>query len=74
MGWLELEKLVKETKVNFPKGSRVRLIFMDDPQAPNPGTLGTVKGVDDIGSILVDWDSGSSLNVLQGVDRIELVK
>lgn len=53
MGWLELEKLVKETKVNFPKGSRVRLVYMDDPQAPKSGTLGTVKGVDDIGSILV---------------------
>lgn len=69
-----MKKTVEEMKAQFPKGSRVRLIFMDDPQAPKSGTLGTVRGVDDIGSILVDWDSGSSLNVLQGVDRIELVK
>lgn len=69
-----LREIVKEKRANFPKGSRVRLIFMDDPQAPKSGTLGTVRGVDDIGSILVDWDSGSSLNVLQGVDKIELVK
>lgn len=47
---------------------------MDDPQAPKVGTLGTVRGVDDIGSILVDWDSGGSLNVLQGVDKIEIIK
>ena len=26
------------------------------------------QGVDDIGSILVDWDNGSSLNVVYGAD------
>lgn len=74
MDYQKLRRTVEERKTQFPKGSRVKLIFMDDPQAPKPGTLGTVRGVDDIGSILVDWDSGGSLNVLQGVDRIELVK
>lgn len=74
MDYQKLRRTVEERKAQFPKGSRVKLIFMDDSQAPNPGTLGTVKGVDDIGSILVDWDSGSSLNVLQGIDRIEIVK
>lgn len=69
-----MKRTVEERKAQFPKGSRVRLIFMDDPQAPKPGTLGTVKGVDDIGSILVDWDSGGSLNVLQGIDKIEIVE
>ena len=69
-----MKKTVEEMKAQFPKGSRVKLIFMDDLQAPKPGTLGTVRGVDDIGSILVDWDSGSSLNVLQGVDKIEIVE
>ncbi len=74
MDYQKLRRTVEERKAQFPKGSRVKLIFMDDSQAPKVGTLGTVRGVDDIGSILVDWDSGSSLNVLQGVDRIELVK
>lgn len=74
MDYQKLRRTVEERKTQFPKGSRVKLIFMDDSQAPKSGTLGTVRGVDDIGSILVDWDSGSSLNVLQGVDRIELVK
>lgn len=74
MDYKKLKETVEETKAQFPKGSRVRLIFMDDPQAPKVGTLGTVRGVDDIGSILVDWDSGGSLNVLQGVDKIEIIK
>lgn len=35
------------------------------------GTQGTVTGVDDTGSLLVDWDNGSGLNVIYGVDRVK---
>ena len=52
----------------FPKGTRVELVQMDDPQAPPIGTKGTVIGVDDIGSIMVRWDNGSSLNIDYGED------
>jgi hypothetical protein len=34
----------------YPKGARVELLKMDDPQAPPVGTKGTVIAVDDIGS------------------------
>lgn len=63
------EELLKK----YPVGSRVRLLKMNDIQAPPIGTLGTVKGVDDILSILVSWDNGSGLNVVYGEDQIELV-
>ena len=52
----------------FPKGTRVELVKMNDPQAPPIGTKGTVRGVDDIGSIMVTWDSGGSLSVVYGDD------
>lgn len=52
----------------FPRGTRVELVQMDDPQAPPIGTRGTVLRVDDIGSIMVAWDSGGSLNVVYGED------
>lgn len=52
----------------FPRGTRVELVQMDDPQAPPVGTKGTVLGVDDIGSIMVRWDNGSGLNVAYGED------
>ncbi len=52
----------------YPKGSRVELVEMDDPQAPPIGTHGTVLGVDDIGSIMVRWDNGSGLSVAWGAD------
>ena len=54
----------------YPKSTRVELVWMDDPQAPPIGTKGTVIGVDDIGSILVTWDNGSHLNVTFGEDIV----
>lgn len=53
----------------YPKGSHVELVQMDDPQAPPIGTHGTVIGVDDIGSIMVDWDNGCGLSVAWGADH-----
>lgn len=59
---------VERIRAQYPVGCRVELIKMDDMQAPPIGTKGTVIGVDDIGSILVSWDNGSSLHVLYGED------
>ena len=57
----------------YPKGSRVELVQMDDPQAPPIGTNGTVIGVDDIGSIMVDWDNGCGLSVAWGADHFRRI-
>ena len=43
---------VQVLRDRYPAGTRVELVQMDDPQAPPVGTKGTVKGVDDIGSII----------------------
>ena len=66
----ELESLRKE----YPKGTRVELVKMDDVQEPPIGTKGTVIGIDDIGSIMVSWDNGSSLNVVLGEDVVKVIK
>ena len=57
----------------YPPGTRVALVHMDDVQAPPIGTRGTVTGVDDTGSVLVNWDNGSGLNVVWGVDAVRKV-
>ena len=62
---------VERLRLRYPAGTRVELVKMDDVQAPPIGTLGTVTGVDDTGSLLVDWDNGSGLNVIYGVDRVK---
>ena len=61
-------------KKNYPQGTRVELTFMDDVAAPPIGTKGTVIAVDDIGSILVDWDNGSKLNVVYGIDVVKKLR
>ena len=48
---------IRALKEKYPKGTRVELVRMDDCQAPPIGTRGTVRGVDDAGSILVAWDT-----------------
>ena len=48
--------------------------WMDDIQAPPPGTKGTVLGVDDTGSLLMRWDTGSGLNVVYGEDIVHIIK
>ena len=60
---------LEQLRTSFPAGTRIVLIEMDDPQAPPSGTQGTVRGVDDIGDILVAWDTGGSLSLIPGVDR-----
>ena len=57
----------------YPAGARVQLLWMDDVQAPPTGTKGTVWGVDDTGSIMVQWDNGSSLNVVYGIDSCKVI-
>lgn len=55
----------------FPPGRRVRLVRMEDAQAPPAGTCGTVRCVDDLGSIHIAWDTGGSLAALDGEDVVE---
>ena len=40
---------------------------------PPIGTQGTVISVDDIGSIMVRWDTGGRLSVVYGVDKYRLI-
>ena len=62
------KETLQALRERYPKGTRVELVQMGDPQAPPVGTKGTVKGVDDIGSIIVAWDNGCGLSVAYGED------
>lgn len=67
--------MLEELKNSYPKGTRVKLIKMNDPYTKiEPGTLGTVTGVDDIGTIHINWDCGSSLGIAFGEDKCQKLK
>lgn len=63
-------EIVERIRREYPAGTRVELVQMDDAQAPPVGTKGTVKGVDDTGSLLMRWDNGSGLNVVYREDIV----
>ena len=66
----QIERLRKQ----YPVGTTVELISMEDAQSPHPGTLGRIQGVDDAGSILVAWQNGSSLSLIPEADDFRIVK
>ena len=65
--------IINRLRDQYPAGTRVELVHMDDRQAPPVGTKGTVLGVDDTGSLIMSWDNGSGLNVIYGEDVVRKV-
>lgn len=64
------KETVARVRRQFPPGTRVELISMNDPQVPPVGTRGIVTAVDDTASLIVRWDNGSGLNVIFGEDKV----
>lgn len=63
------KEVVDRVKEQYPKGTRIALVSMDDPYSKlQPGDKGTVEFVDDIGTIFVSWDNGSGLGLAYGED------
>jgi hypothetical protein len=51
-------------KRQYPKGTRVRLVYTDDPYTKLVvGTEGTVNFVDDSGTVHINWDTGERLGM-----------
>lgn len=68
------EEIVAQVKAEFKPGDRVRLVQMNDQYREMPaGLLGTVRCVDDAGTIHVRWDNGSGLGVVYGEDKCEKI-
>ena len=72
MGFPDRDKAERVRK-EYPVGTRVILENMEDVQAPPAGSMGTVCGVDDTGSLLMRWDNGSGLNVVYGEDIVRII-
>lgn len=63
------QQQVKLLKKHFKKGTRIKLIYMNDPYTNlSYGDKGTITDIDDIGQIHVNWDRGSSLALVYSED------
>ena len=61
-------------KEHYPRGTRVQLDCMgDDPCPVEPGAVGTVVAVDDIGTVHVNFDNGRLLGICPEVDSFHKI-
>jgi len=69
------KEALQSLREQYPNGTRVELIHMDDPYNTKlvPGCRGTVRCIDDMGTIHVSWDCGSGLGIVYGEDSCRKV-
>jgi hypothetical protein len=56
---------------------RIKLIKMDDFDPVEPGTLGTIikeNVVQGQKILMIQWDNGRGLNIIEGVDEYEIIE
>ena len=63
----------QKLKKAYPVNTKIVLDKMDDIQAPPVGTVGIVTKVDDMGDICVNWETGSTLKIIVGVDKFHVI-
>ena len=62
-------RFAQRMKDNYPPGTRIMLLSMgDDPCPIEDNTRGTVRVVDDIGTLHCSFDNGRSLGIVPGED------
>ena len=67
--------LVKRMKDTYAPGTRIQLDYMgDDPRPIPPGTKGTVRIVDDMGTVHCDFDNGRRLGLVPGEDVFHITE
>ena len=55
-------------------GKKVQLVYTDDQYTKlKPGDFGIVRLVDDTGTIHVNWENGSNLGLIPGVDKFHII-
>lgn len=70
---MEREDKVKKLRREYPPGTKIELVKMDDCGSQASGTKGVVTGVDDLGTIHMNWDDGCLLGLIPGVDKFKTV-
>ncbi len=67
-------ELLLQLRKTYLPDTRIALVRMNDPYSKlKPGDRGSVVAVDDIGTIFVNWDCGSSLGVAYGEDSCRII-
>ena len=69
------ESYLEQLRKQYPKGTKLQLISMRNEKYPIlPGTIGEVTHIDDLGSIHMKWQNGSSLAIIPEVDSFKVLE
>lgn len=68
------ETEIQKIKDTYPKDTRIKLLEDMKDEHLKVGATGRVDFVDDIGTIHMNWDCGSSLGLIFGEDKFEIEK
>ena len=65
---------IKYIREKYVAGTKIELVKMYDLINPVPqGTTGIVQYVDDIGTVHVNWENGSTLGLSVGIDEFKIL-
>lgn len=68
---------VQAIRSKYKIGTVIRLINIEDIYAKkyfHVGEIGRVRGVDDTGKILMSWQNGSTLALIEDLDEFEIIE
>lgn len=70
------QKLVEEIKLKYKPGMKLRLLkeMANEKNSIPVGEIGTIDFVDDVGTIHINWECGSSLGLIVNDDKFEEVE
>jgi hypothetical protein len=72
LGAMDIKEILKQSYHLL--GKRVQLVYTDDQHTKLiPGDEGIINFIDDTGTLFVNWDNGSSLGLIPGVDRWKVI-
>ena len=67
------KEYLEQLRKRYPVGTKIQLISMRDEKYPIlPGTIGEVTHIDDLSSIHMKWQNGSSLAIIPEVDSFRV--
>lgn len=69
---MDIKEIIKQSYHLL--GKRVELVYTKDQYTKLiPGDTGIVNFIDDFGTVFINWDNGSTLGLIPGVDKWKIL-
>lgn len=72
LGQTEFELTVPNIREHLHTGDQIRLLHMTDAHPVEPGSIGVIDHIDDMGTLHTCWNNGRRLGVVMNLDYFEV--